>query len=131
MLMKASAILHDIQNEGDIKTLVDTLCQKATNDTLLGASFGAAARIHWPHYLTSQYRYWSNTLLGQSQLEGDPLPVQVVLPRSGPHIEHWLELFSSTVEEHFIGSKAEKAKQLAQQLVSRLSGVRSRELPTD
>jgi len=129
--MQTMVTLHDIQTEGDIKTLVDTLCQKATNDTLLGASFGAAARIHWPHYLTTQYRYWSNTLLGQGQSEGDPLPEQVVLPRSGAHIEHWLDLFSSTVEEHFSGSKAEEAKKVASQMATRLGLIRSRELPVD
>ena len=129
--MKTSSTLHDIQTEGDIKTLVDTLCYKATNDTLLGASFGAAARIHWPHYLTSQYRYWSSTLLGQGSTEGEPLPEQIALPRSGAHVEHWLSLFSSTVEEYFSGSKAEEAKQLAQQLATRLSATRSRELPVD
>lgn len=130
--MKTIPSLHDIQTEGDIKTLVDTLCHKATNDTLLGASFGAAARIHWPHYLTSQYRYWSNTLLGQGSAEGgEPLPEQVVMPRSGAHIEHWLNLFSSTVEEHFAGSKAEEAKKVAHQMASKIGLIRSRELPVD
>lgn len=129
--MKTSATLPDIQTERDIKTLVDTLCQKATNDTLLGASFGAAARIHWPHYLTTQYRYWSSTLLGHGSTEGEPLPEQVALPRSGQHIQHWLNIFSSTIEEHFSGSKAEEAKQLAKQLATRLSATRSRDLPVD
>ena len=129
--MKTTATLHDIQTEGDIKTLVDTLCFKATNDTLLGASFGAAARIHWPHYLTTQYHYWSNTLLGKGQLGGDPLPEQLVLPRSGAHVEHWLQLFSTTVEEHFAGTKAEEAKRVAQQMATRLGILRSRELPVD
>ncbi|WP_375435754.1 group III truncated hemoglobin [uncultured Hymenobacter sp.] len=129
--MKHSATLHDIQTEGDIKTLVDTLCFKATNDTLLGASFGAAARIHWPHYLTTQYHYWSSTLLGKGQSGGEPLPEQVVLPRSGAHVEHWLQLFSTTVEEHFAGTKAEEAKQVARQMATRLGILRSRELPVD
>ncbi|SNC76217.1 hemoglobin [Hymenobacter gelipurpurascens] len=129
--MKTSATLPDICTERDIKTLVDTLCQKATNDTLLGASFGAAARIHWPHYLTTQYRYWSSTLLGHGSTEGEPLPEQVALPRSGQHIQHWLTIFSSTIEEHFSGSKAEEAKQLAKQLATRLSATRSRDLPVD
>lgn len=127
----SSVTRHDIQTEGDIKTLVDTLCHKATQDTLLGASFAAAARIHWPHYLTSQYRYWSSTLLGEGTTEGEPLPEQVALPRSGAHVEHWLNLFSTTVEEHFTGSRAEQAKQVAQQMATRLSASRTRELPVD
>ena len=129
--METLATRHDIQTEGDIKTLVDTLCYKATNDTLLGASFGAAARIHWPHYLTSQYRYWSSTLLGRGTAEGEPLPEQIALPRSGAHVEHWLDLFSSTVEEFFSGTKAEEAKHLAKQLATRLSAARACELPVD
>ncbi|SHJ42572.1 hemoglobin [Hymenobacter daecheongensis DSM 21074] len=126
-----SATLADIRTEGDIKTLVDTLCHKATNDTLLGPRYGAAARIHWPHYLTSQYRYWSNTLLGKQAEDGEPVPAQLAMPTSGPHIAHWLSLFSSTVEECFAGSKAEEAKQLARQLVTRLQTTRTRELPVD
>ncbi|WP_019947001.1 group III truncated hemoglobin [Hymenobacter aerophilus] len=129
--MKTSVTRPDIRTEGDIKTLVDSLCHKATNDTLLGASFAAAARIHWPHYLTSQYRYWSSTLLGAGTAEGEPLPEQVVMPRGGAHIEHWLQLFSSTVEEYFAGSKAEQAKQLAHQMATRLKALRNRELPVD
>ncbi|RFP66170.1 group III truncated hemoglobin [Hymenobacter lapidiphilus] len=129
--MKTSATRPDIRTEGDIKTLVDSLCQKATHDTLLGASFSAAARIHWPHYLTSQYSYWSCSLLGAGTPEGEPLPEQVALPRGGAHIEHWLQLFSSTVEEYFAGSKAEQAKQLASQMVTRIKALRSRELPVD
>ena len=129
--MKTSATRPDIQTEGDIKMLVDSLCQKATHDTLLGASFAAAARIHWPHYLTAQYRYWSCSLLGAGTPEGGPLPEQVALPHGGAHIEHWLQLFSSTVEEYFAGSKAEQAKQLAGQMVTRLQATRNRELPVD
>ncbi|QIX61368.1 group III truncated hemoglobin [Hymenobacter lutimineralis] len=129
--MKTAATLPDIQTEGDIKKLVDTLCYKANNDTLLGPSFGAASRIHWPYFLTSQYRYWSTTLLGKKDIEGEPLPEQVVLPQGGHHVNHWLDLFSSTVEEYFSGSKAEEAKQLARQLATRLSATRLRELPVD
>ncbi len=129
--MKHATSRPDIRTEGDIKTLVDSLCHKATQDTLLGASFAAAARIHWPHYLTSQYRYWSSILLGVGTAEGEALPAQVALPRSGAHVEHWLQLFSSTVEEYFDGSKAEEAKQLARQMATRLRATRNRELPVD
>ncbi|RYU75464.1 group III truncated hemoglobin [Hymenobacter persicinus] len=129
--MKANLTLADIQTEGDIKTLVDTLCHKATNDTLLGPRYGAAARIHWPHYLTSQYRYWSTTLLGKPAEEGEPVPAQLAIPTNGPHIEKWVNLFSSTVEECFSGTKAEEAKNLARQLATRLQAARTRELPVD
>ncbi len=129
--MKNATSRPDIRTEGDIKTLVDSLCHKATQDTLLGASFAAAARIHWPHYLTSQYRYWSSKLLGVGTAEGEALPAQVALPRSGAHVEHWLQLFFSTVEEYFAGSKAEEAKQLARQMATRLRATRNRELPVD
>ena len=129
--MKTTPTLPDIQTEGDIKTLVDALCHKAANDTLLGPRYGAAARIHWPQYLTSQYRYWNSTLLGKQEEEGEPVPAQLALPSTGPHIEHWVNLFSTTVEECFAGSKADEAKQLARQLATRLQAARVRELPVD
>ena len=129
--MIVSASRHDIQNEGDIKMLVDTLCQKANNDTLLGPSFGAASRIYWPNFLTSQYRYWSSSLLGLQVADGSALPEQVVIPHGGHHVDHWVALFSSSVEELFSGSKAEEAKKLARQLATRISAIRTRELPVD
>lgn len=129
--MNISSSRQDIQNEGDIKKLVDTLCHKANNDTLLGPSFGAASRIYWPNFLTSQYRYWSSTLLGHQSTDGAALPEQMVIPHGGHHVEHWVDLFSSSVEEHFAGSKAEEAKQLARQLATRISATRTRELPVD
>lgn len=104
------AILPDIRTEGDIKTLVDSFCQKLNEDEVLAPIFSAVARIHWPHHLTSMYQFWSSTLLSQKSGKGSAIPKHLVFPVTGPHVQRWVNLFQGTVADHFSGSKAEEAK---------------------
>ena len=76
--------LPDIRTEGDIKTLVDSFCQKVRDDEVLAPVFNAVARIHWPYYLTSMYQFWSSTLLTHLPARGEAVPKNLVFPTTGP-----------------------------------------------
>ena len=102
--------LPDIRTEGDIKTLVDSFCQKVRDDEVLAPVFNAVARIHWPYYLTSMYQFWSSTLLTHAPAHGEAVPKNLVFPTTGPHAQRWSKLFQRTVTDHFAGLKAEEAK---------------------
>ncbi|WP_303309970.1 group III truncated hemoglobin [Hymenobacter sp. BT730] len=118
--MKSSTALHDIRNEGDIKTLVDTAFSKANDDELLAPLCQAVAQIHWPRHLTSLYDFWSSTLLGTSRYrENEPIPLHSMLTSQAPRSQRWISLLERTVEEQFSGSKAEEAKHKLSTLFSR------------
>lgn len=118
--MKSSAALHDIRNEGDIKTLVDTAFSKANDDELLAPLCQAVAQIHWPRHLTSLYDFWSSALLGTTRYqENQSIPLHSVLTTQGTRSQRWISLLERTVEEQFSGSKAEEAKHKLATLFSR------------
>ncbi|ALD22392.1 group III truncated hemoglobin [Hymenobacter sp. DG25A] len=118
--MKSAAALHDIRNEGDIKTLVDTAFSKANDDELLAPLCQAVAQIHWPRHLTSLYDFWSNALLGTTRYqENQSIPLHSVLTTQGTRSQRWITLLERTVEEQFSGSKAEEAKHKLTTLFSR------------
>ncbi|MBC6608077.1 group III truncated hemoglobin, partial [Hymenobacter sp. BT188] len=49
----------DIQNEADIKLLVDTFYNKVNADALLAPVFNEFAHVDWPVHLPRMYDFWS------------------------------------------------------------------------
>ena len=56
------------------------------------------------------YRFWQTVLLDEHTYFGAPFPPHANLQVEHFHFEKWLELFHKTVDELFIGEKAEEAK---------------------
>ncbi|AII53924.1 group III truncated hemoglobin [Hymenobacter sp. APR13] len=105
-----AAVVPDIQTEADIQLLVDTFYQKVHLDALLDPVFNEFARVDWSRHLPIMYDFWSSILLGSARYHGRPFPKHMPLPIDATHFQRWLELFGSTVDELFAGSKAEEAK---------------------
>ncbi|QDA61435.1 group III truncated hemoglobin [Hymenobacter jejuensis] len=110
----------DIRTEADIKTLINSFCQKANGDELLAPLFSAVAQIHWPNHLTGMYDFWSSVLLGTNRHAGEPIPRHLALPASGPHSQRWISLFFKAVEDNFTGLKAEEAKKKAKSIAAQI-----------
>jgi hemoglobin len=56
------------------------------------------------------YRFWQTVLLGEHTYYGAPFPPHAQLPVGHDHFSKWLELFNVSVDELFMGDKAEEAK---------------------
>ncbi|HEX8327629.1 MAG TPA: group III truncated hemoglobin [Hymenobacter sp.] len=56
------------------------------------------------------YDFWSSVLLGTSRYKGRPMAKHFPLPIRAEHFRQWLALFCASVDELFIGPKAEDAK---------------------
>ena len=67
------------------------------------------------------YSFWEFLLLGKDTYKGNPMEVHQHLHRMVPlteeHFTRWLQLFQSTVDEHFAGLVAEEAKNRAALIV--------------
>ena len=94
----------------DIKILVNTFYEKVRKDKLIGPIFEERIRNRWPQHLEKMYSFWQTVLLGEHTYFGSPFPPHAGLPLSHIHFEKWMELFIQTVDELFIGEKAEEAK---------------------
>ncbi|WP_338815530.1 group III truncated hemoglobin (plasmid) [Bernardetia sp. Wsw4-3y2] len=104
---------QDIQNEKDIKLLVDTFYDKVNQNMILSPIFNDFAGVHWETHLPSMYRFWNGILFGEGGYKGNPFEKHISLPIDATHFENWLALFKETVDELFEGNKAEEAKQRA------------------
>lgn len=103
----------DIQNEEDIKLLVDTFYSHVNADDMLSPIFNDFAKIDWDHHLPVMYHFWSSVLFGSMAYKGQPFPKHMRLPVSREHFSRWVALFTKTVDELFEGERAAEIKQKA------------------
>jgi hemoglobin len=103
-------IIKDIENEKDIKLMVDEFYSKINVHPELSPFFNEIAKTDWNHHLPRMYDFWSSILLGTMKYSGAPFPKHQVLPLRKENFDQWLELFFHTVDENFKGPKADEAK---------------------
>jgi hemoglobin len=100
----------DIIHIDDIKLLVDRFYGKIREDNLLKNIFNDKIQDRWPQHLEKMYRFWQTVLLEEHTYYGSPFLPHAKLPVSKEHFNGWLKLFNETVDELFIGEKANRAK---------------------
>jgi hemoglobin len=106
----------DINDEEDVKRMVDAFYERVNADSLLSPVFNNVAHVDWIHHLPIMYRFWSSLLLGTMTYKGQPFPKHMPLPIGKEHFERWLDLFKLTVDALFRGVKAEEAKLRAENI---------------
>ncbi|MGZ8558884.1 MAG: group III truncated hemoglobin [Chitinophagaceae bacterium] len=108
--------MKNIEDEADVKLLVDSFYSKILNDPLLQPIF-KMAMSHWDQHLETMYSFWNNILFYDGGYYGNPLKTHKEIHRlqtlSKPHFDRWLQLFNQTLDELFTGEKAALAKQRA------------------
>lgn len=110
--------LSDINNQEDIRRLIDAFYTVVRRDELLGPVF--AARIpdgHWPAHLDTMTRFWTAALLAQAAgYRGNPGAKHLYLPIDEAHFERWLTLFGEIVDGMFAGDNATEIKLRARKM---------------
>jgi hemoglobin len=113
-------MLKDIENRGDIETLVDEFYKKVIADDLIGHFFTKVIELKWDRHIPTMYDFWETTLLGKMRYKGNPMVKHIELNRkeslNPEHFDRWLALWESTVTENFGGGKAEEAIHRARQI---------------
>ena len=103
-------IKHDIQTEDDIKLLVDTFYSRVNADPLLSPIFNDVAKLDFAKHMPIMYAFWNMLLLGGQSYQGNPFSRHVHLPIDAQHFNRWIELWHSTIDDLFVGEKANEAK---------------------
>ncbi|RZJ69826.1 MAG: group III truncated hemoglobin [Flavobacterium sp.] len=101
---------HDIAELADIKLLVDTFYGNIRENELLGPIFNGLLKDRWPAHLEKMYRFWQTVLLEQHTYTGSPFMPHAKLPVEKLHFDTWLKIWYATVDEFFVGAKADEAK---------------------
>ncbi|MBV6442146.1 MAG: Group 3 truncated hemoglobin ctb [Saprospiraceae bacterium] len=99
----------------DVKTLIDAFYDKVKADDVIGYIFNDIAQVDWPRHLPVMYAFWEFILLGSSDgYRGNPVQKHFDLHQKHPlkatHFDRWVELFRTTVDDHFAGPAADNAK---------------------
>lgn len=100
----------DIQTLKDITLLVDTFYGRIREDDLLKDIFNNVIEDRWPQHLEKMCRFWQTVLLEEKTYQGNPFFPHAKLPVAKEHFDKWLDLFFTTVDELFMGEKADRAK---------------------
>jgi hemoglobin len=108
----------DIEELDDIKVLVNTFYYKVREDEFLAPIFNKQIQGRWPQHLEKMYTFWQTVLLGEHTYYDSPFPPHANLPVDHVHFQQWLTLFTETVEDLYMGEKADealwRAKKMAQ-----------------
>lgn len=94
----------------DVKLLVDRFYDKVREDDLLKDIFNNVIQDRWPAHLEKMYHFWQTVLLNEHTYFGSPFVPHAGLPVEKSHFDRWIGLFVETIDEYFVGEKAEKAK---------------------
>jgi len=112
----------DIKNRSDIEKLINTFYAKVKVDKTIGYFFIDVIPVNWETHLPKMYDFWENVIFNTGLYEGNPIQQHQHLHQkselSKAHFDHWMMLFTSTVDELFVGEKAELTKQRANSIAT-------------
>ena len=100
----------DIATLKDIQFLVDQFYEQVRKDTFLGPIFNNRLAGRWEMHHRKLYRFWHTVLLRRPDYFGDPVPMHFDMNIDQRHFDGWLTIWTSTIDAHFEGKIAERAK---------------------
>lgn len=114
----------------NIEFFVDRFYERMLADEQLAPIFVDVARIDLAVHLPHIKDYWCKLLLGEKGYQRHTMNIHRQLhgKRSlqKEDFERWLALFISTVDTHFSGERAQRAKQVAKSIAANMeSGLSS------
>ncbi|MBW8358708.1 MAG: group III truncated hemoglobin [Weeksellaceae bacterium] len=105
--------MKKLESREDIEFLVNAFYDKVGKDETIGFFFNDVAKVNWNHHLPKMYSFWETLLFGQISYKGNPMamhfPINSQVPMEKHHFEHWIKLWTATVEENFSGEMADMA----------------------
>jgi len=105
--------MNKLETRGDIELLVNTFYKKVASDPTIGPFFTEVAKVDWDYHLPKMYSFWETLLFGQASYKGNPMakhfPINELVAIEKFHFEHWLKLWSETVNGLFAGEMADLA----------------------
>jgi len=115
----------DIENRKDIEILVDVFYDKVRKDEVIGYLFTEIAQTNWNHHLPKMYDFWEVILFGTGSFKGNPMLIHKQLhdksPMNAKQFEHWVSLFTTTIDALYQGKNAEDIKQSASNIAKTMS----------
>lgn len=117
--------MKKLETRKDIELLVNRFYDKVAQDEVIGFFFNDVAKVNWEKHLPKMYSFWETLLFGQISYKGNPMamhfPINEKVAIEKHHFEHWIKLWTETVEENFVGEMAENAVYKATNIANLMS----------
>lgn len=112
----------EIETPQDVELMVRSFYDKVLKDEMLSPFFSYIVQHNWQHHLDVLNNFWNNVLFYTGGYMGNPLQTHKKMHEARSlkeeYFNQWLHLFISTVDELFVGEKAELAKQRAKSIAT-------------
>jgi hemoglobin len=119
---------RDLDDPIEIGEMVRRFYADVAQDDLLGPVFDEVAEVDWSEHLPKLTAFWCRALLSMPGYQGNPYrqhqAVHAKRSFTAAHFARWLELFHATLDDGWVGSRVEQAKELA----GKVAAVHSRQL---
>lgn len=115
--MAEPALKTDMDSRAEVERFVDLFYARMLADEVLAPIFVDVAEIDLAVHLPHIKDYWSKLLLGERGYKRHTMNIHRALhgkrTLAPADFERWLSFFCATVDEHFAGDKADRAKRVA------------------
>lgn len=112
--------MRDLADRNDVRVLVEAFYTSAFADPLIGPVFTDVAHLDLDAHLPVICDFWETVLFTAGSYRRNILQVHVALHAQHPlepeHFDRWLAVWIRTVDEHFHGPVADRAKLQAQRI---------------
>lgn len=102
--------MKEIESKEDVELLVETFYQKLVKDELISHFF---LKLDLKEHLPKVVQFWSFILLDETGYSANMMEKHMKLDLNEESFDRWLKLFHETVDQFFVGEKADLAKQRA------------------
>jgi len=103
--------MKEIKEKSDVDKLVTLFYETALVDPMLAPFFkGMDFEAHKPRMI----HFWSFVLIDEPGYKTNVTEKHMHMPLKSEHFDRWIFLFKETVDEHFEGEIAERAKHRAE-----------------
>ena len=116
---------HDIRNRNDVFLLVSEFYKKVGQNQEIGFFFNNTI-TDWDSHLEKLTDFWQTNLFFSGNYRGNPVKAHNRVDEENQnkiseyHFGIWLNLWFATIEEHFEGELAQRAKNNARKMSTHL-----------
>lgn len=116
---------NDLETREDVNLLVSRFYQKVRANKEIGFFFNNSIK-DWPAHIEKLTDFWESNLFFVSKYSGNPQKAHIKVDAENDqqinekHFGTWLNLWLETINEHFVGERAERAKFSARKMATHL-----------
>lgn len=114
--------LKAIESRSDIETVLTSFYKKAFDDKLIGRFFTEVVPLDVVTHLPVITDFWESIILNKQVYCKNVMQIHQHIHQISAiekeHLDRWVQIFTTTIDEHFAGNKATLMKQRAQSIAT-------------